>query len=123
MRVHLVAALAVTAAALTACSDGADKPSTAAAPTRSAAAAATPAPVEIVDFRFAPKSLRVAAGTAITWVNRDDAVHSVVAGDRTTFTSEIMNQGDEFSFTPDAAGTLAYICGVHQYMTGEIVVT
>ena len=105
------------------CSDGATKP------TASSTAASEPTDnqgdgnVNILNFTFAPKPVRVAKGTTVRWLNQDDAVHSVVASDRTLFVSGLMAQGDDFTFVAAAAGTISYICGVHQYMTGEIVVS
>lgn len=78
--------------------------------------------ITIQGFVFAPNSVRLPAGMSVRWVNRDDAVHSIVANDRTAFGSGLLNKGEEFSFRPTVAGRIDYICGVHQYMKGRLLV-
>lgn len=117
--------VAAVALLVSACSDGASKPTSGAASsaTTQDPPAMSDGSVNIVSFAFAPKTLRVAAGSTVRWFNQDDAIHSVVAADRKLFDSGVMKQGAEFEFEADSAGTISYICGVHQYMTGEIVVS
>lgn len=108
-------AYAALALLLPACSAGV------ASPPRSQPA---PPRVEIVNYTFAPKELRVAKGTRVTWVERDEDVAGkgahTVAGDG--FGSALVAKGTEFAHTFDRAGTFAYICGIHQYMTGTVTV-
>ena len=89
-----------------------------------AASSPEPARVEIVDYAFKPKELRVAKGTAVTWVERDEDVAGkgahTVAGDG--FMSALLAKGAEYTFTFDRAGTFAYRCGIHNYMTGTVTV-
>jgi plastocyanin len=85
-------------------------------------AAPTASSVAIADFAFAPAQLTVAAGTTVTWTNSDGFAHTVDAADD-TFVSEALDQGATFSHTFDAAGTFAYICGIHPSMAGTVVVT
>jgi plastocyanin len=90
-------------------------------------AANTPSPatteVKIDNFSFAPTTLTVAAGTTVTWTNRDDIPHTVVsADDPTTFKSKVMDTDEKFSFTFTKAGTYTYFCSVHPKMTGTVVV-
>jgi plastocyanin len=87
-------------------------------------AAPTPAPVtvKIANFTFAAQTITVPIGTTVTWVNEDDIPHTVVADDKTTFKSKVMDTGDRFSFTFTKAGDYGYFCSVHPHMTGKVVV-
>lgn len=115
-RVRLLMPLAVLGAVLSAC--GGDD----AEPTPSGAGSA-PGEVEIRNFEFMPETVTVAAGTTVTWTNRDDAPHTV-KGDGNSFAeSPQMNQGGTFRMTFDTAGRFPYVCGIHNYMRGTVVVT
>jgi plastocyanin len=105
----------------------------AAAPTTSdasdhcaALSAATPAAADtgviIENFTFSPDTLTVPLGTQVTWENRDDIPHTVTSDDKTTFASSLLDTGDTFSFTFNAAGTFAYFCSVHPMMTAKVIV-
>jgi plastocyanin len=81
--------------------------------------------VKIDNFTFAPRSLRVAPGTTVTWVNRDDIPHTVVSSGQTPgqlFKSKALDTDDKFSFTFAKPGTYPYFCSLHPKMTGEVVV-
>ena len=86
------------------------------------AAAASPATVKIDNFAFDAQTVTVAAGSTVTWVNDDDAPHTVVADDGKSFRSKVLDTGETFSFTFPAAGTWGYFCSVHPHMTGKVVV-
>ena len=77
--------------------------------------------VKIDNFRFGPALLMVAPGTKVTWTNRDDVPHNVVADDK-TFQSKALDTDETFSYTFDKAGTYPYFCSLHPHMTGRIVV-
>lgn len=84
-------------------------------------AGATSTTTTIMNFAFHPMTLTVRAGTTVTWTNQDSSTHTVtaVAGG---FDSGNMPQGMTFSHTFPTAGTYAYRCNIHQYMTGSVVV-
>jgi len=85
------------------------------------AAAASPAVVEIDNFAFAPADLTVIAGTTVTWKNEDDSPHRI--GDKNgTFKSAALDTDDTFSHTFAAPGEYPYICTIHPYMAGKIIV-
>jgi plastocyanin len=85
-----------------------------------AAAADTEGPtVAIEDMAFAPKSLKVESGEAVTWVWNDGAVSHDVSGD--DFQSEVMAEGT-FRHRFDESGTYDYVCTLHPNMTGTIEV-
>ncbi len=86
------------------------------------AAAASEVAVPIVDFVFDPEVLEITVGTTVTWTNEDSAPHTATSSDR-IWDSNILNQGESFSFTFEEAGTFDYICSIHPSMTAQIVVT
>jgi plastocyanin len=72
---------------------------------------------------FDPEELTVAAGTTVTWTNDDEAEHAIqddseLGADE----SPELSQDDTFELTYDEPGEYPYICGIHNYMTGTIVV-
>jgi len=90
--------------------------------------AAQPAPVgaqsqaiAIQGFAFSPASLQVDAGTTVTWTNNDNVAHTVTADDG-SFDSGPIQPGASFSHTFATAGTVAYHCSIHPFMTAQIVV-
>ena len=78
--------------------------------------------VKIDNFAFDAQTVTVAPGTTVTWINDDDAPHTVVAADGSGFRSRTLDTGDQFSFTFMSAGTFGYFCSVHPHMTGKVVV-
>ncbi len=86
---------------------------------------ATPAPssvaAKIVDFGFTPAALTVTAGTTVTWTNTGQVDHTVTAN-KGTFSSGTLSPGASFSFTFKVAGTFAYHCAIHPFMTGTVIV-
>jgi plastocyanin len=78
--------------------------------------------VAITGFAFGPTTLKVTAGQAVTWTNADDTPHQVtlVGGDARR--SEVMLKGQSATMQFDAAGNIAYICGLHPTMKGTIEV-
>ena len=77
--------------------------------------------VKIDNFSFGPETLKVSAGTTVTWTNRDDIPHTVVS---TTgaFKSKVLDTDEKFSFTFSKPGSYPYFCSIHPKMTGKVVV-
>ena len=91
--------------------------------TAAAAASAAPPAVSIVHYSFQPGTLTVAKGSTVIWVNKDDDVHTIKGTDGPeAFGSPALDSGNRFGFTFHRAGTYHYICSVHPYMHGVIVV-
>ena len=85
--------------------------------------AAAPNQIVIDNFTFAPKTLTVASGTEVVWLNRDDEPHTVVSsGEAKLFKSPALDTGDKFSFVFKEPGTYSYYCSVHPHMTATITV-
>jgi len=81
----------------------------------------TPATVQIENFAFAPATLTISAGTTVTWKNDDDSPHRI--GDQNgAFRSGALDTDDTFSHTFAQPGEFPYICTLHPYMVGKIVV-
>jgi plastocyanin len=84
-------------------------------------AQASSAEVKIDNFSFGPATLTVAAGTTVTWTNRDDIPHTVVSEDK-VFKSKVLDTDEKFSYTFTKPGTYGYFCSIHPKMTGKVVV-
>lgn len=80
--------------------------------------------VDIDNFAYEPKTLTVKRGTEVTWVNQDDAPHTVTSDEGGALDSEQLEEGDEFSERFLEQGTYAYHCEVHgkDRMSGKVVV-
>ncbi|MDO8466830.1 MAG: cupredoxin family copper-binding protein [bacterium] len=77
--------------------------------------------VAVRGFGFVSETVRVKAGTKITWTNFDAAGHTVTS-DTGLFASKILSQGKSFEYIFNTPGTYSYHCIPHPYMKGEIVV-
>jgi plastocyanin len=77
--------------------------------------------VAISGFAFGPGAVKVTAGQPVTWTNADDTPHQIsVVG--SSQRSELMLKGQSATLQFDAAGNIAYICGLHPTMKGTIEV-
>ena len=83
--------------------------------------AAATSGVTIDNFSFGPPTLTVAAGTTVTWTNRDDIPHTVVSTEG-TFKSKAVDTDEKFSYKFAKPGTYTYFCSIHPKMTGKVVV-
>jgi plastocyanin len=87
-------------------------------------ALAAEASVSLETFAFVPASLTVAAGTKVTWTNRDDTPHTVTSVARPpVFRSGALDTDDVYSFVFDKPGSFGYFCSLHPHMQGTVVVT
>jgi plastocyanin len=93
-------------------------PPTTVAPTAPAPHRAT---VEIKDFMYAPRTLTIAAGTTVTWRNRDAEPHTVRGTDELV-RSGALDQDETYSVRFDKPGTYRYGCSIHPQMMGTIIV-
>jgi amicyanin len=93
----------------------------------SATAADSPSPqggtaVAIADFKFSPATLTVPVGTTVTWTNQDEEPHTIAAKDG-SFHSPGMDTHGTYSFTFTTPGSYDYICSIHPFMAGTVMVT
>ena len=96
-------------------------------PSASATAADSPSPqggtaVAITDFKFSPATLTVPVGTTVTWTNQDEEPHTIAAKDG-SFHSPGMDTHGTYSFTFTTPGSYDYICSIHPFMAGTVMVT
>jgi plastocyanin len=70
---------------------------------------------------YAPGTRRIQPGTWVTWSNDGYDAHNVTALDG-LFDSGDLNPSEGFSFYFAEAGTFAYVCTLHPWMTGRIIV-
>jgi len=84
-------------------------------------AEAADAQVVIDNFSFSPTPLTVKVGVTVTWANQDDMPHSVVFP-TLKLKSPPMDTDGTFSHVFDQAGTFDYVCGLHPFMHGQVVV-
>lgn len=99
---------------------------TAAAVAAPAARTATSAArtISISNFTFAPAAVSVQAGQELTWLNEDDAPHTVVGSDPgSPLKSPALDTGDKYSVTLARPGSYRYFCSLHPHMTGVVEVS
>jgi plastocyanin len=77
--------------------------------------------ISVYGYGFSPKSVTITEGDTVTWVNRDNENHQVLA-DKGQFVSAILRPKQKFSFTFRAPGTYTYKDELHPKHTGKIVV-
>jgi plastocyanin len=78
--------------------------------------------VMISNFAFHPSCVSVAVGTKVTFTNEDSTVHTATASTSGSFDSGDLKQGQSYTYTFSKAGTYNYICSIHQYMKGSVIV-
>ena len=80
------------------------------------------AEVGILNFKFMPATVTIKMGGTVDWTNHDDIGHTVsFAGQG--INSKVLQRNDRFSHTFDTPGTYTYICSIHPFMHGTVVVT
>jgi plastocyanin len=77
--------------------------------------------VTIENIAFSPANITVAAGTTVTWTNKDPVTHTVTS-DTGIFDSGNLSPGSNFSHTFNDKGTFAYHCKIHTSMHGTVTV-
>ncbi len=93
-------------------------------PTAARGAAATTT-VKITNFQFTPKTVTIAAGSTVEWVN--EAGKHMIEADDGSFTSDALTAGAKFSHTFAKAGKYPYHCTFHgdkggKEMAGTVIV-
>jgi plastocyanin len=85
-------------------------------------ASVSSAHITISNFMFDPMRVTVSPGAAVSVTNRDAATHTLTASGGQFNTGNITQDQTKTFRAPMKPGTYAYICNIHQYMTGSIVV-
>ncbi len=88
----------------------------------SAPAVGGPATIDITNFTFRPKELRVPVGQPVTWRNTDAVPHTVTLTVNGREERHDLPPGAQFSLTFSAAGRVEYHCLPHPFMKGAVLV-
>jgi plastocyanin len=90
--------------------------------------------VRIKDFEYTPDIVRIEKGTVVSWLNDETEAnagvqHTVISYDPedTTksgdvFESDLLSQGDTFTFKFEEDGVFNYNCSLHPFMLGKVCV-
>ncbi len=79
--------------------------------------------IAIQNFAFSPSSTTVAPGATVTVTNKDQVAHTLTATKGGFNTGDIQpGQSKTFS-APNTPGSYPYMCSIHQYMTGMLIVS
>jgi plastocyanin len=80
--------------------------------------------IVIKNFMFSPDSLTVSPGAVVTVTNEDSVTHTLTdKTDQNTFNTGPVGPNQTKTFkAPDKAGTYPFLCTIHQFMTGTLVV-
>ncbi|MGW1003932.1 cupredoxin domain-containing protein [Streptomyces sp. NPDC002520] len=80
--------------------------------------------VAIKNFAFSPATLKVTAGTTVTWTNQDTDAHTVTStGAGGPMHSPALATHATYSYRFTKPGTYAYLCTIHPFMTAKVEVT
>ncbi|MCS7143236.1 MAG: multicopper oxidase domain-containing protein [Aigarchaeota archaeon] len=92
----------------------------------------SPILIRIIGNTYYPKIAKVPLGSQVRWVNED--VLSIGSGEVTgqhniaivsgpsVFASELLKNAESFTYVFNREGEYKYICGIHPYMKGEVIV-
>lgn len=89
--------------------------------------------VHIIGNSFYPKTIQIAEGTTVKWINEDiftymegefAAIHNVASyeGDK-PFNSPLLGHAETFSNVFTSEGDYKYLCSPHPYMRGRVIVS
>ena len=77
--------------------------------------------VEITKHKFSRPALTVPVGTTVTWLNRDEDLHTVVST-TLAFKSAGLETDEAYSYKFAKPGVYEYFCTLHPLMTGKVIV-
>jgi plastocyanin len=79
--------------------------------------------VEIRNFAFDPATVTVHPGDTVEWKNEDNAPHTATADTpKPGFDSGVVQPGAAWRYDAREKGTYNYICTIHPYMKGKLIV-
>ncbi|HZP11445.1 MAG TPA: OmpA family protein [Nevskiaceae bacterium] len=90
----------------------------AATTTSSSVAPAAAGSVSIANFAFAPSEIVVAPASVVTWLNRDNVIHTIKFKDH----EQKLKPGESYSAAFSDRGEYPFQCGIHPSMTGKVIV-
>ena len=77
--------------------------------------------INIYGSTFTPKTTTITEGDTVTWVNKDNTTHQILA-DKGQFVSPVLKPNQSYSFVFNAAGVYGYKDELHPKLTGTITV-
>jgi plastocyanin len=80
------------------------------------------APRPLPKWGYSPAAQKVEAGTWVTWSNAGGDAHTVTATDQ-SFDSGNLGPSEGFSWYFEQPGTYTYLCILHPWMKGKVIVT
>lgn len=78
--------------------------------------------VTIKNFAFSPSDFTVTPGAKLTITNRDPVAHTFTSDAGAFDTGDIAPGQTKTISAPKKPGTYPYMCTIHQFMTGTLVV-
>jgi|SRR3984957_19430843 plastocyanin len=117
----------ILALALTACGSSSSASATSSTQPTGSSASQKPATTDTIvikNFMFTPDSLTVAPGAIVTVRNEDSVTHTLTdKADQNAFNTGPVSPNQTKTFkAPDKAGSYPFLCTIHQFMTGTLVV-
>jgi len=94
-------------------------------PTQTATQGGTPVATtdaRIKNFAFSPSTITVKADATVVWTN-DDPIEHDVTFDGGAIGSATLDHNDTFAHAFTTPGTYHYICSIHPFMHGTVIVT
>ena len=81
--------------------------------------------VSIQNYKFTPETVTVHPGDTVEWKNDDTVEHTVTATGpgKPAFDSGTVGKGQTFRYVAKTTGTYDYICTLHPYMKGQVIVS
>ena len=77
---------------------------------------------------YLPGEVVIISGDTVTWINKDETVHTVTGGIATlegpnyTIDSHAIHAGETFSHVFESTGEYPYFCVIHPWMGGDVIV-
>lgn len=83
--------------------------------------------IELVNFQFSPRTLEIANGTSLTFVNKDAAAHTVTEGSDGSPSpggrfDDRLNEGHQVAISFGTPGTYQITCKFHPTMSMTVTV-
>ena len=103
---------------LAACSSNSSAPATSTKASPSGSSAIT-----IQNFAFSPKAITVAPGSTVMVTNKDQVAHTITSSSGGFTTGDIDPGASKTFMAPTKPGRYPYICSIHQFMMGTLVVS
>jgi plastocyanin len=78
--------------------------------------------IEIKNFAFVPNIITIKKGQTITWINRDQAAHTVTSDTGKELSSRILMENQTYEHKFQFDGTYEYHCEFHKTMKAKVIV-